>query len=215
MQAVCDAHKTWHFVSVDCPGSAHDSTALRNSALFPALESLPEEYYIAADAAYKAIPRCLVPYEGRGQNDAEQSFSFFLSSLRITVECAFCLLVLRWGVLWRPLRCTLQRNVLVVRACFALHNFCEARAQRPPLAPPEGERSVRLDERPLFDENGEIAVELSQYETDDYADPVTRAHPSMVALRTRFTQQFAALGLQRMLPRGLRAVREVGPDPLS
>ncbi len=140
VQALCDERKIWHFVLVDCPGSAHDSTALRESALGESLHQLPAGYYILADAAYKSCARCLVPYEGCGQTDAEQQFSFFLSSLRITVECAFGLLVLRWGILWRPLRCTLQRNVLIVRACFAMHNWCELHAERAPLRPPDGVR---------------------------------------------------------------------------
>ncbi len=128
VQAVCDASSIWQFVSVDCPGSAHDSTTLWNSALFPALEFvtelLPDDNCISADAAYKAIPQCLVPFEGSGQNEAEQNFSYFLASLLITVECAFGLLMLHWGILWLPLLCTLQHNTLVVLACFALHNFC-------------------------------------------------------------------------------------------
>jgi hypothetical protein len=40
------------------------------------------------------------------------------------VEQAFGMLVSRFGALWRKLMFSLPANVLVLSACFRLHNFC-------------------------------------------------------------------------------------------
>eukprot|EP00961_Rhodomonas_salina_P235509 3183201-Rhodomonas_salina.1 len=39
-------------------------------------------------------------------------------------------------------------NVLIIRTCFALHNFCQEHSQPVDVRPPRGRRSVHIDERP-------------------------------------------------------------------
>eukprot|EP00961_Rhodomonas_salina_P194834 2630887-Rhodomonas_salina.1 len=109
---------------MDCPGSVHDSTAFAFSALGAHQEELPAGYYLLGDPAYKAHSRVLVPFEGRASTDSgwEANFSFYHSSLRMNVECAFGMLVQQWGCLWRQLRSCLVHNILVVHACAVLHN---------------------------------------------------------------------------------------------
>ena len=57
---------------------------------------------------------------------SEDDYIFFHSQVRIRVECAFGILVLRWGIL----RSAIQCNIIIVRSialvsCLArLHNFC-------------------------------------------------------------------------------------------
>ena len=51
-------------------------------------------------------------------------FDWHQSSDRMAIECAFGILVQRWGVLWRPLRCRFNRRAPLIGACIRLHNFC-------------------------------------------------------------------------------------------
>jgi hypothetical protein len=197
VQAVCDATRRFTFVAIDCPGSVHDSLAFSLSTLGKHIQRLPEDYYILADAAYKAVPRCLTPYEGRGTTEAEKNFSFYQSSLRINIECAFGGLYKRWGVLWRPLSCSLKHNVLVVQACFALHNFCIDHGQPVDLNPPRGRASVRVDESPYFTSEGSPQNVLNGFIPEQFQ----RVNSNMAEVRRAITQEIAERGLRRPVPR--------------
>lgn len=56
-----------------------------------------------------------------GGSDA---FDFYQSSNRMAIECAFGMLVRRFGVFWRPLEVAHHRRAPLVGACMKLHNFC-------------------------------------------------------------------------------------------
>ncbi len=85
VQVVCDATRRFTFVAIDCLGSVHDSLAFSLSTLGKHIQRLLDDYYILANAAYKAIPQCLTPYEGRSTTEAEKNFSFYQSSLCINI----------------------------------------------------------------------------------------------------------------------------------
>ena len=55
VQAVCDAHKRFIFVSMDMPGSTHDSRAFSFSALWVAVDEglVASGFYLLGDAAYR------------------------------------------------------------------------------------------------------------------------------------------------------------------
>jgi hypothetical protein len=61
------------------------------------------------------------------------SFNYHLSRMRQNVERAFGLLVARFGVLWRPLRCEFERIPGLLNALCRLHNFCVLENEPPPL----------------------------------------------------------------------------------
>ncbi len=195
VQAVCDANRRLIFISVDCPGSAHDSVALRMSTLGSHLVDIPQPYYLLADPAYKVFDRCLVPYEGRGRNESERNFNFFQSSIRMNIECTFGLLVARWGVLWRPLRCGIQHNILTIRGLAVLHNWCQERRAIPVSAPGGGPRGVSLDERPMINPNGIPEDLLSGSQGEEGA----RTEPRMNCIRRNLAYEIQRLGLQRPL----------------
>ena len=50
-----------------------------------------------------------------------------LNQPNIGARCAFGQLVRRWGILWRPLECSLQENTRIVMVCMKLHNYCQRR----------------------------------------------------------------------------------------
>lgn len=66
----------------------------------------------------------LVPYGGKHLGRLKVSFNYHLSAMRQCIELSFALLVNRWGILWRPLRCAYARWTLVLTVCAKLHNFC-------------------------------------------------------------------------------------------
>ena len=63
----------------------------------------------------------MVVPSGTVQHDA---YDYVQSSTRMPIECAFGILVRRWGLLWRPLEIRFDRRAAVVGACIRLHNFC-------------------------------------------------------------------------------------------
>ena len=154
-------------------------------------------YYLLADAAYKAIPSCLTPYKGRWTTEGEKNFSFYQSSLRINIECAFGLLYKRWGVLWGPLCCSLRHNVLIVQACFILHNWCVLHGQPVDVRPPCGRRSVRIDAAPYFNADGTPENRLNGFLPEAFQ----RVNISMAELCKQLTEEVVAQGLRRPVPK--------------
>jgi len=154
VQATADTRRVFTFASIDVPGAEHDSTAVQFSELYKALcsKNWPAMYYLLGDAAYKSIPHVLTPFEGE-QTSEQAAFSFYHSQLRMAIECAFGILVKRWGVLWRPLVSSLKSNIETVMCCMVLHNICTlARADIEDIRPPAGRNSVRMEDRPALDE---------------------------------------------------------------
>jgi hypothetical protein len=99
-QGICDAHHRFTFFSANAPGSTHDSVAFSFSDLFEILaKGLPEGYFVAADNAYPLVGSLIKPFAGRKLGVYEDSFNYYLSSLRVTIENAFGILVQRWGIL--------------------------------------------------------------------------------------------------------------------
>lgn len=85
---------------------------------------LPDWAFFVADDAYVSGPQMVVPFGGKNLPAYKDSFNYYQSSLRIEVECTLGAVQARWGVLWRPLRCSLAMASLVTMACFCLHNIC-------------------------------------------------------------------------------------------
>eukprot|EP00658_Telonema_sp_P-2_P028421 TRINITY_DN2177_c0_g1_i2.p1 TRINITY_DN2177_c0_g1~~TRINITY_DN2177_c0_g1_i2.p1 ORF type:complete len:257 (+),score=25.86 TRINITY_DN2177_c0_g1_i2:202-972(+) len=136
LQAVCDHKRRFLFGSATEPGSTHDSRAFKCSTLYKDLikNKLPLGMWIAADDAYENSVFCLTPFstsaalkdmspeERLKEMIARDTFNFYQSSLRISIECAFGMLVKRWGVLWRSMTGKLAHTQLIVTACMSLHN---------------------------------------------------------------------------------------------
>jgi hypothetical protein len=131
VQAICDRSKRFLWCYPSNKGSTHDSTAFVNSRLYTLLTQncdwLREAgYYILGDSAYNLTPFLLIPYSTeevrQDPTGMRDSFNFFHSSSRIYIECAFGELVLRWGILWRPLAFSLLKCQKVVQVCMHLHN---------------------------------------------------------------------------------------------
>ncbi len=78
-----------------------------------------------------------------------------------------------------------------------------------PLRPPDGVRSIQLEDRPLFDDSGLRPLEMfGHVDEDDATDDRGRADVNMVARRQTLTSEIAALRMRRVLPRGLSTLRQ-------
>jgi hypothetical protein len=131
VQAICDRFKRFLWCYPSNKGSTHDSVAFTNSRLYSTLTanaSILEEkgFYLLGDSAYNLTPFLLVPYSTeevhKDGSEMCDAFNFFLSSSRIYIECAFGVLVMRWGILWRTLQFDLGKCQRIVSACMLLHN---------------------------------------------------------------------------------------------
>lgn len=128
IQAVCDYKRRFLDVSCGHPGSASDFTMWLDCAL---REDLEREGFLApglvlfGDNAYVNTPNMVCPFKSvsAGPRDA---FNFYHSQTRINIECAFGVLVHRWGCLRKPMPMNFQVkkiNILFLALCM-LHNFC-------------------------------------------------------------------------------------------
>ena len=196
VQAICDVRYRFTFVSMDMPGATHDARAFSFSALFEALNAgmIPAGFYFLGDAAYRGIRQILAPFIGN-QSARESVFSFYHSSVRMAIECAFGQLVSRWGILWRPLRVPLRHAPVVVETCMCLHNILIDRNVPVEIRPPVVSRSRGASmptARPHINNNGGPGSLLSgdgAGGTDDTSN--------MSALREFITVQMGELEMKR------------------
>ena len=85
-------------------------------------------YVLFGDNAYLNSSYMATPYPNVANNPAHKSkdnYNFYHSQLRIQVECAFGMLVQRWGLLRSamPRNISVRRVIAMVNALMKLHNY--------------------------------------------------------------------------------------------
>lgn len=128
MQAICDADLIFEAVTCMHAGSTNDVDAFNTSALKALCESLPFPYHYCGDGAYCDTEQMMTPYAGTALHliaPEKDSFNFWHSQVRITIERCFGVFVRRWGILWKPMAYRIAFVCKVVHACARLHNYCE------------------------------------------------------------------------------------------
>ena len=87
--------------TIICPGSVHDSLAYACSTLAFVIHegNLPQGLFLNGDNEYACDKQMVTPYPGRGINVENGLFNFYLSRVRINIECEFGMLHARWGIL--------------------------------------------------------------------------------------------------------------------
>eukprot|EP00808_Paulinella_micropora_P008193 g45156.t1 len=125
LQAMCDSDLRFTWAEMKWPGSTNDSLALQSSSLMHTLlkKKLKSQYFIVADNGYPISDHVLTPYKGRTLTTERDTFNFYLSQKRQTIERAFGVLIGRWGILWKPLRFDFKHAIPITKACMRLHNF--------------------------------------------------------------------------------------------
>ena len=146
-QAVADCRGRILDISMKCGGSSADCLAFEASELHKRLENGlmhradgNERYVLFGDNAYLNTPYMATPFTNVASDPnrvAEDSYNYYHSQLRIRVECAFGMLVQRWGILRMAMPQTLSvsKIVAMVNALAKLHNFCvdETDGKIPPI----------------------------------------------------------------------------------
>ena len=66
----------------------------------------------------------ITPFDGTKLTVEEDSFNFYQSQVRITIERAFGIFIRRFAIFWKPLQFRLQLVTKIVEACARLHKFC-------------------------------------------------------------------------------------------
>jgi hypothetical protein len=112
----------------------------------------------------------IVPFKG-AQDGAKDAFNFFHSSLRINIECAFGMLVHRWGILLEaiPMNIMVKKTKALVMCLCKLHNFCLAQADSIVCPLSRDVMNIRMEggfALPRFDSNEEWRM----HETEDRVD---------------------------------------------
>ena len=71
-------------------------------------------FWIATEEAYRVSECIIVPFPSSTLTEGEDNFNFYLSSLRIHIEQAFCMLVARWRMLRNGLNFSVKRCTTVI-----------------------------------------------------------------------------------------------------
>ncbi len=154
-QAISDCRGRFLDISIKYGGASSDCLAFEASELHTRLENglmkkdvENERYVLFGDNAYLNTAYMATPFTnvaGDPNRTAEDNYNFYHSQLRIRVECAFGMLVQRWGLL----RMAMPRNIAVpkvvalVIALAKIHNFCIGESNVP-------ERLPRMYDRDRF-----------------------------------------------------------------
>jgi DDE superfamily endonuclease len=164
LQGICDHLGRFLYISVRHPASTSDYLSFSTMELFKKLETrgfLSPGWCLFGDNAYVSTPYMATPYKNV-KSGSKDNYNFYHSQVRIKIECAFGMLVQRWGVLRRPLsaKVTPQKVNCLCMALCRLHNYClnahakpNNEASTPTSANPESE-----DLNPLMQDN--VMVEL-------------------------------------------------------
>ena len=126
--AMCDHECKFRWANIKHPGRSSDYLSWRGSGLPAAIENglikLIAGGTMVGDNAFVKAEYMAVPFPGYGVTEVQDGYNFYLSQLRITIECAFGILVHRWGILRRPLSCRMDRVLGLTMCLMRLHNYC-------------------------------------------------------------------------------------------
>lgn len=147
--------------------TTHDSLAWAASHLGVRVNrgDLPAPFFINSDAAFSLTESMIVP-SGASEHD---NFDYFQSAMRMPIECAFGILVQRWGILWKPLAVRFDRRAALIAACIRLHNLCIDERIQEETGVPQGVdaremaevQPGRWDLAPLLDRDGRPVEHLN------------------------------------------------------
>jgi hypothetical protein len=153
-QTVSDCRGRILDISIKYGGASSDCLAFEASNLHSRLESglmkqdgENERFVLFGDNAYLNTAYMATPFTNVANDPnrvAEDSYNFYHSQLRIQVECAFGMLVQRWGILRMaiPRNVSVKKVVALVNALAKLHNFCIGESNVPERVPQVFERDM-------------------------------------------------------------------------
>lgn len=132
LQAICDSKLRFLDLSILFGGSTSDLLAFETSSLKHKLETpgfLAPGLYLFGDNAYINRNYFATPFpnihQANERDETKDAYNYFHSNVRIRIECAFGVLLSRWGFLRKkaPQQYTMQKTISTVSALCRLHNF--------------------------------------------------------------------------------------------
>ena len=129
LQAICDHRHRFLDIAMLFGGSSSDLLAFETS---PIHIKLAEDGFLApglcifGDNAYVNTNYMATPYPNVSTTNMEKdAYNFYHSQVRINIECAFGILVQRWGFLKKkaPSNYSVQKTIETVECLCMLHNF--------------------------------------------------------------------------------------------
>ena len=203
--AICDYERRFTWADISHTPTTHDSTAWAATKLGQRVENgaLPHPYFLNGDAAFAVGPCMITPSNNEASMD---DFDFYQSSNRMAIECAFGILIRRWGVLWRPLNQRFDRRSALIFALMRLHNFCiSERLSEGDLPEVYGVRRAQVQpgrarRPPLFDKDGRPVEFLDTCRAHDEGAPTrgeTAQHGAKMARRDELAEAVRLSGYKR------------------
>jgi len=132
LQGVCNRHGRFLNVNAKHPGYTGGYLAFMSLPLKSKLESRPNNQpfllsglCLFGDNDYVNTEHVATPYQNV-KAGSKDDYNFYHSKTRIKIECAFGMLVNRWGILHRPIanRITLKKAGSLIICLCRLHNYC-------------------------------------------------------------------------------------------
>jgi len=124
VQLACNANCQFVAVVVAAPGGTNNVAAYRRTNFKHYVDSLPPGRYVLGDNAYICTEHLLTPFSGDNRLDpALDTFNFYCSQLRVTVERSIGLLVQRWQIFKKPMVTRLTTVSAAIQCGTRLHNF--------------------------------------------------------------------------------------------
>ena len=129
LQAVCDHHRRFLDFDISQPASTSDYLTFCNCDLLKKkliqTGFLKPGLTLYGDNAYVNTGFMTTPFKAVS-GGIKDSFNFYHSQLRINIECAFGMLVHRWGCLRKPIpvNVSIPRICALVKCLCILHNYC-------------------------------------------------------------------------------------------
>jgi hypothetical protein len=118
LMAMCDVDRKFTWWDMSHTARTHDSKAFKGTPLGVRLAAgcLPRPFFTSGDAAFEASNSLVCP----GGGDA---YNYQQSSSRMPIECAFGMLSMTFGVLWRKLNVRFNRRAPLISSLLHVHNF--------------------------------------------------------------------------------------------
>ena len=126
IQAVCDHKLRFIYFGVAAPGKTGDSRALNKCVhLCQWMEKKLKgsQFFFVGDNAYVLSDELLIPFSGNSITEAQRTYNFYLSQMRIRIEMAFGRLTTKWRIFRRKMENSSERNSLICRVAAMLHNY--------------------------------------------------------------------------------------------
>lgn len=130
-QVSCDANRRITSLSMLSPGAVPDRLAHLKGSMHRSIETgcLPQKYHFVGDNAYPSSNQMLTPCTRQQLRDDihgwKDNYNFYLSQLRINIECCFGMLINKFPILQAALLTPkLGTACKTFMVCCILHNLC-------------------------------------------------------------------------------------------